>query len=396
MNKEKIENVIKIYALLLIIFLFMIIISDVKNETQTYPNENTPFKKIAKSQENTPINKITDLKPSEPKIIKETPTQESTTAPTPTDLPAVSTPTEQTEKITPPINQQPTTKETVSFDIINKSTRGAIVNILCTTESSGSFNPISGSGIIINKEGVILTNAHIAQYFLLRDYIKKDFVTCSIRMGSPSQSIYKAEPLYISGEWITKNYQNITQKDYSENGESDYAFLLITETTNNENKLPNEFPWVDYDTEENTVGVGENVLLAGYPAGFLGGITIQKDLNIATTIEQIKKLYTFSEKTLDLISLGGSVLAQKGSSGGAVVNNQNKLIGLIVTTTESKLTQERDLRAITLAHINRNLEKEIGLDIKNFLSFNLLATSKSFDEIKAPVLKNLLITALEK
>ena len=185
-------------------------------------------------------------------------------------------------------------------------------------------------------------------------------------MGSPSQPLYKAEPLYISEEWITNNYQNITQQNYSENGESDYAFLLITETINNENKLLNEFPRTDYDTEENTIEVGANVLLAGYPAGFLGGITIQKDLNITTTIKQIKKLYTFSEQTLDLISLGGSVLAQKGSSGGAVVNNQNKLVGLIVTTTESKLTQERDLRAITLAHINRDLQKQIDFDIKNF------------------------------
>ena len=252
------------------------------------------------------------------------------------------------------------------FDTINKSARESLVNILCTTENSGYFNPISGSGIIIDKKGVILTNAHIAQYFLLRDYIKKDFVTCSIRMGSPSQPLYKAEPLYISEEWITNNYQNITQQNYSENGESDYAFLLITETINNENKLLNEFPRTDYDTEENTIEVGANVLLAGYPAGFLGGITIQKDLNITTTIKQIKKLYTFSEQTLDLISLGGSVLAQKGSSGGAVVNNQNKLIGLIVTTTESKLTQERDLRAITLAHINRDLQKQIDFDIKNF------------------------------
>lgn len=392
MDKEKLENVIKTYALILIVFLFMIVVSDGKNETQTYTNESTPFKKITRTQENVPINKITDSKPNEPTIIKkEAPIQEPVIVPPPTNLPT------QTEKTTtPPINQQLIAKETVSFDTINKSVRGAIVNILCTTESSGSFNPISGSGIIINKGGVILTNAHIAQYFLLKDYIKKDFVTCSIRMGSPSQSIYKAEPLYISEEWITKNYQNITQQNYTENGESDYAFLLITETTNNENKLPNEFPWVDYDTEESTIEVGENVLLAGYPAGFLGGITIQKDLNIATTIEQIKKLYTFSEQTLDLVSLGGSVLAQKGSSGGAVMNNQNKLIGLIVTTTESKLTQERDLRAITLAHINRNLKKEIGLEIKDFLSFNLLATAKSFDEIKAPTLKNLLMTALNK
>ena len=39
MNKEKIENIIKIYAGSLIIFLFMIIISDVRNETEIYTSE---------------------------------------------------------------------------------------------------------------------------------------------------------------------------------------------------------------------------------------------------------------------------------------------------------------------------------------------------------------------
>ena len=402
MNKEKIENIIKIYAGSLIIFLFMIIISDVRNETEIYTSEKQnsenhqiiPVKYISYlngqvkslNQENSGGTKSET--PLKEKIItdNEIVTKIETSI---QDLLVIPTKTEETKQEIP-------VKEIISFDTINKSARESLVNILCTTENSGYFNPISGSGIIIDKKGVILTNAHIAQYFLLRDYIKKDFVTCSIRMGSPSQPLYKAEPLYISEEWITNNYQNITQQNYSENGESDYAFLLITETINNENKLLNEFPRTDYDTEENTIEVGANVLLAGYPAGFLGGITIQKDLNITTTIKQIKKLYTFSEQTLDLISLGASLLAQKGSSGGAVVNNQNKLVGLIVTTTESKLTQERDLRAITLAHINRDLQKQIDFDIKNFLSFNLLAISKSFSEIKAPYLKNLLITALEK
>lgn len=395
MFNEKTENIIKTYLGILILFLLMAAVFDIAQKKGAYIKEELPLKE-------TPQDKTETTKNGAENKIDETDETKKEETPTSSkkqmELPAISTvftPPPQIEKIIQPT--MPTvSKDIVSFEKINKSTRESLVNILCTTESSGSFSPISGSGIIINEKGVILTNAHIAQYFLLRDYIKKDFVTCSIRMGSPSYPLYKAEPLYISEEWIINNYQNITQQNYSENGESDYAFLLITETTNNENELPNKFPRVDYDVEENTLEVGSNVLLGGYPAGFLGGITIQKDLNIATTIGQIKKLYTFSERTLDFISLGGSVLAQKGSSGGAVMNNQNKLIGLIVTTTDSKLTQERDLGAITLAHINRNLQKEIGLDIKTFLSFNLVETSKSFNKVKAPTLKNLLITALEK
>ena len=32
------------------------------------------------------------------------------------------------------------------------------------------FNPISGSGVIVDSRGVVLTNAHVGQFFLLHDY----------------------------------------------------------------------------------------------------------------------------------------------------------------------------------------------------------------------------------
>src|ERR1700733_7735385 len=53
---------------------------------------------------------------------------------------------------------------------LNTQTRAALVNIECTTIAGGTFEPISGSGVVIDSDGVILTNAHVAQFFLLRDY----------------------------------------------------------------------------------------------------------------------------------------------------------------------------------------------------------------------------------
>src|SRR3989344_1157804 len=52
------------------------------------------------------------------------------------------------------------------FDVINERARPTLVNILCGARS-GTFRPISASGVIIDPRGVILTNAHVAQYFLL-------------------------------------------------------------------------------------------------------------------------------------------------------------------------------------------------------------------------------------
>ena len=74
---------------------------------------------------------------------------------------------EISDEVTTP---QPETIQTeeiiqVSFSKINEVTRDAIVNIFCTTKSGGSFKPITGSGVVIDKRGIILTNAHVAQYF---------------------------------------------------------------------------------------------------------------------------------------------------------------------------------------------------------------------------------------
>src|SRR3989344_1935480 len=53
-----------------------------------------------------------------------------------------------------------------SFSVINEKTRHALVNILCMPHG-GSLRPISASGVIVDPRGVILPNAHVAQYVLL-------------------------------------------------------------------------------------------------------------------------------------------------------------------------------------------------------------------------------------
>lgn len=300
------------------------------------------------------------------------------------------------EATIPTTTVTPSPIPTQSFSVINETTRDALVNILCTTRSGGLIKPITGSGVIIDSRGVILTNAHVAQYFLLKDYPNKDAIECIIRVGSPAEPLYRAELLHIPTIWVNNNATNITNQNPMGTGVDDYAFLLITGHVNPNGTLPDTFAFIQPDIEETFITVGKNVLVAGYPAGFLSGIAIQKDLYAVTTIPKIMDIFTFGDNMLDLISLGGSIAAQKGSSGGAVVNSSSGLIGIVVTSSDGETTAERDLRAITLSHIERSLKKNNGFGLEILLFGNLRVKSNLFNLSTAPILTELLINELEK
>lgn len=277
----------------------------------------------------------------------------------------------------------------ISFSQINTDVRKSIVNILCTSQTT-LINPISGSGVILNENGVILTNAHIAQYYLLKDYAGID---CVIRTGSPAIPLYRAKPLYISPLWIANNADLLIQENPKGTGEFDYAFLLITERTDPTKTIPLSFP---YTAPSFTAKIdkGNGVLVAGYPAGFLGGLSIQKELYAASSIASINKLFTFGAGDLDLISVGGSIVAQKGASGGAVVNRDNELIGIVVTSTLEETTAERDLRAITLEYINRDFLLQNNQSLDNFFAGDLENQVKLFNSLTYPILSNIIINAI--
>jgi len=89
-------------------------------------------------------------------------------------------------------------------------------------------------------------------------------------------------------------------------------------------------------------------------------------------------------------------LSQKGSSGGAVVDKHTTLLALITTSSNIGSTKDRDLRAITLGHINRNLQKELGVTLDQFISIDHGLFAKKFQEINAPVLIKMITDELTK
>lgn len=333
----------------------------------------------------------------EPKVGTTTETVEETlTEPKPVVKPKSPTPktpapvTEVIQVITAPIPEEP---PAIAPSTLNEKVRAAVVNIVCVTESGGVFNSISASGVVIEERGVILTNAHVAQYFLLRDYPTKGFVDCYIRTGSPATPAYTAELLFIPPSWIAKNAQKIDDTAPTGNGEHDYALLRITGTLNESTTLPNSFFSLPIATAEPKQG--ETTLLAGYPAGFLGGITVAKELYQASSLVAVRELYTFGTNTADLFSIGGSVVAQKGSSGGAVANDSGELLGLIVTSTAAEDTASRDLRAIATTYLIRDFEKESGTPLFAYLAGDVALRAQQFALGIAPTLTQTLINALQ-
>ncbi len=285
------------------------------------------------------------------------------------------------------------------FNEINIKTREALVNILCTTKRGGVFEPLSGSGVIIDPHGVILTNAHIGQYLLLKDLYVPNFIDCLVRAGAPATARYRAKLLYLSPLWVEKNFKKITEDEPAGTGKNDFALLLITESARPDIfPLPTAFPYLPIDTSDTIIARAGTVLIASYPAGFISGISIQKDLFPASSIVTRGQVFNFGgDSTLpDLFSIGASPLAQEGSSGGAVVNPFGKLIGILTTSSAGATTGERDLRAITLNHISRSFKEHTGDDFSKLLEGNFSKSAENFNRTIAPTLKKLFEDELSK
>ncbi|MFM2357414.1 MAG: Trypsin-like peptidase domain [Candidatus Parcubacteria bacterium] len=277
--------------------------------------------------------------------------------------------------------------EIIDFESINERSRKALVNILCTSPNN-TLNPLSGSGVVIDPKGIILTNAHIGQFFLLSQYID-----CIIRTGSPAYPSYKAKLIHISSTWIEDNAFQINKENALGTGENDYALLLITEKIDG-TKIEGEIPYLDVSYAH--AEIGEYTLLASYPAGFLGGIAILRDLYAVSSIAEITEIFTFEGSTVDLFSIGGTISSQKGSSGGAAIDKEGKLKGIIVTATESEQTSGRDLRAISIEHINRNITREKETGLTEILNTASPESIKTFETQEALKLRKLLIDVLQK
>jgi len=315
-----------------------------------------------------------------PPKVAETVAPKTATTTVPSSAPVASVPIPTA--IPAPTPPAPTTP----LDSVVYAAREALVNIICYASTASGVHSISGSGMIIDPKGIILTNAHVAQYFLLNDRN----VSCTIRMGSPAIDAYKAKLIYISPAWITANANVLTQTSPSGTGEYDFAFLAITKSATSVT-LPSAFPFLPLATKPSLPTTP--VVIASYGAQFLASRQIQYALFPTIVIGSVKEVFTFAVNTVDVLALGGSAAAQEGSSGGGVVDMSGSLVGTITTSTIEGAPDTRSLDAITASYIRAEYASETGQALDLLLAEPTSTAVANFVP-KAPALESILTAQL--
>lgn len=262
----------------------------------------------------------------------------------------------------------------------------ALVNIFCTYTTENYTKSTTGTGFFIDTDGVILTNAHVAQFLLLEGLVGE--AECIIRTGNPATPSYEAELLYISPTWIQEHAQLINDQTPKGTGERDYALLYITSALENK-PMPASFSALPFNTELLRLDIEDTEVFAtGYPAELALSTAFDAPLIPKQATTTIAELMTFGSNYVDLFTIGGTQIGEHGSSGGPVVDADGYAIGIISTKGDDEKFGAGSLRAISLAYINRSIEEESGQSLLLNLSGNLPYRSKLFKETIVPFLQD--------
>ncbi|MDQ5912055.1 MAG: hypothetical protein QG568_268 [Patescibacteria group bacterium] len=285
-----------------------------------------------------------------------------------------------------PINQPPKTAKTDTQDntlsnslnqtsastITKKETRAedALVNIFCSQKivvngkMTNQRRTITGSGVLIHRDGTVLTNAHVAQFPLLSE--SNPNVVCLARFGNPASGSIGMKVSFISPEWVKEYGKYINTEGAPQTGSSDFALLKLDLISLNKVQKEQLSPITVQKTLPNQ---GDSIYSLSYPADILGTKGVSSLLPQQKEILSVNRIYSVGVTPNDVIETTASTAGQRGSSGGAILNAQGQLIGTITTIVNSNIPTKTLIRAMTIGHTDFELTKFSNINLDQVINY---------------------------
>lgn len=283
----------------------------------------------------------------------------------------------------PPIKTPVSTPQKLS--LVEKA-RASTVNIYCSWRESFGILRFTGSASVISQSGLALTNAHVAQYLLLQEYLPKGEMDCHIRSGSPARNAFRGHVVYMPLSWAKANKGISKNFSPSGTGENDFAIIELDDPVSNE--VLSSVSWLSISNEK--VKVGDTLRLSGYPAGFSNANLLESALYSLVEKVSVNDVWPLGGASDGAIGTSPTSIAQVGSSGGAAINDKSELAGLMVATTLDSKTGKKNMRVISISHIKSVLKKETGKTIDDVIK-NSESLHKKFKSETAGTIANLVL-----